>query len=97
MKKSLKQVFKYKNCIGLLVKHTKSGMFAYQPTNDIGAFYDIMSLPSEYVTKIDIITKIEIIDNYYIYYFEEEDTSWYEEFETMEQAIKAIIAREEER
>lgn len=97
MKRSLKQIFKYKNCIGILVKHTNTNKFAYQPTNDIGAFYDIMSLPSEYVTKIDIITKIEILDGYYIYYFEETYTSWEEEFETMEEAIKNIIKREKER
>ena len=97
MKKSLKEIFNEKYCIGLLAKHTNTNKFAYQPTNDIGAYYDIMSLDDEEVDKIEIITKIQIIDSYYIYYFEETDTSWEEEYNTLEEAIKSIIKREEER
>lgn len=97
MKKSLKEIFNERYCIGLLAKHTNTNKFAYQPTNDIGAYYDIMSLDDEEVDKIEIITKIQIIDSYYIYYFEETDTSWEEEYNTLEEAIKSIIEREEER
>lgn len=97
MKKSLKEIFNEQLCIGLLAKHTNTNKFAYQPTNDLGAYHEIMSLDDEEVDKIEIITKIQIIENYYIYYFEETDTSWEEEFETMEEAIKSIIKREEER
>ena len=97
MKRSLKQIFKYKNCIGLLMKDKKENGFVYLPTNDLGLFYEIMNLPSEEVDKVEIITKINILDKYYIIYIEEENTSWGKDFETLEEAIKSIIEREQER
>lgn len=90
MKRSLKQIFKYQNCIGILTKDFANGGFFYLPTNDLGLFYEIMSLPSEEVDKVDIIAKINIIDNYYIVYTETENSSWDKEYDTMEEAIKSI-------
>lgn len=97
MKRSLKQIFKYKNCIGILTKDFAKGGFYYLPTNDIGLFFEVMSLPSEEVDKVDIITRINIIGNYYIVYTEEANSCWDIEYYTMEEAIKSIIEREIER
>lgn len=97
MKRSLKQIFKYKNCIGILTKDFAKGGFYYLPINDIGLFFEVMSLPSEEVDKVDIITRINIIGNYYIVYTEEANSCWDIEYYTMEEAIKSIIEREIER
>ena len=97
MKRSLNQIFKYKNCIGILTKDFAKGGFYYLPTNDIGLFFEVMSLPSEEVDKVDIITRINIIGNYYIVYTEEANSCWDIEYYTMEEAIKSIIEREIER
>lgn len=97
MKRSLKQIFKYTNCIGILAKDTTNKGFYYLPTNDLGLFYEVMSLPSEEVDKVDIICKINIIDSYYIIYIEESNSCWDKEFDTMEEAIKEIKEREEKR
>ena len=97
MKRSLKQIFKYKNCIGILTKDFAKGGFYYLPTNDMGLFFEVMSLPSEEVDKVEVICKINIIDNYYIVYTEDVGTCWDIEYYTMEEAIKSIIEREIER
>ena len=97
MRRSLKQIFKYKKCLGILSKDFNKGGFYYLPTNDLGLFYEVMSLPSEEVDKIDIITRISIIGDYYIVYTEEANSCWDIEYYTMEEAIKDIIDREYER
>ena len=97
MKRSLKQIFKYKNCIGILTKDFAKGGFYYLPTNDLGLFFEVMSLPSEEVDKVEVICKINIIGDYYIVYTEDVGTCWDIEYYTMEEAIKSIIEREIER
>ena len=90
MKRSLKQILRYKNCIGMLIKDTNYNNFFYQPTNDMGFCFEVMSLPSEEVDKVDIISKIYISNNQYIVYLEIEDSCWEGEYSTMEEAIKDI-------
>lgn len=90
MKRSLKQIFKYKNCIGVLNKNVDSNNFFYLPTNDMGLYFEIMSLPSEEVDKVDIISKIYISKTQYIVYIEVEDSCYEGEYSTMEEAIKDI-------
>lgn len=97
MKRSLKQIFKQKNCIGLLMKDKKENGFVYLPTNDLGLFYEIMSLPSEEVDKVEVIAKINISKKYYVVYIEQEDTSYAKDWDTLEQGIKEIIETEKER
>lgn len=97
MEKSLKQIFKYQNCIGILAKDNTQNGFYYLPTNDLGLYQDVMSLPSEEVDWVNVICKINIIGKYYIVYVEENNSCWDKEFDTMEEAIYAIIKREEER
>ena len=90
MKRSLKQIFKYKNCIGVLNKNVDSNNFFYLPTNDMGLYFEIMSLPSEEVDKVDIISKIYISKSQYIVYVEVEGSCYEGEYSTMEEAIKDI-------
>ena len=97
MRRSLKQIFKYKKCLGILAKDFAKGGFYYLPTNDLGLFYEVMSIPSEEVDKVEVICKINIIGDYYIVYVEESNGCWDIDYYTMEEAIKSIIEREIER
>lgn len=97
MKRSLKQIFKYKNCIGILTKDYAIDGFYYLPTNDLGLYHEVMSIPSEEIDWVNVICKINITDKYYIVYVEESNGCWEKEFYTMEEAIKSIIEMEEER
>lgn len=83
---NLKEILRDENCLGMIIKDTYTHRYAYQPTNDMGFWFDYVC--DDFDVYVDKVERFKQGPSKYVIMVEEDTTVEQMQYDTLEDLWK---------